>query len=77
MEPLPASKIRPARPFAKTAVDYDGPFFVRANKIRNAKIVKCYVSVFICMIVKAVHLELVAELSTDAFLAALRRFTSR
>ncbi|CAK1589278.1 unnamed protein product [Parnassius mnemosyne] len=77
MGPLPASRIRPARPFLKTAVDYAGPFFVRANKVRNAKIVKCYVSVFVCMSVKAVHLELVSELSTDAFLAALRRFTAR
>ncbi|CAK1577946.1 unnamed protein product [Parnassius mnemosyne] len=32
MGPLPASRIRPARPFLKTAVDYAGPFFVRANK---------------------------------------------
>lgn len=77
MGQLPASRLRPARPFIKTAVDYAGPFYVRANKVRNAKIIKCYVAVFVCMSVKAIHLELVSELSTDAFLAALRRFTSR
>ncbi|XP_062526540.1 uncharacterized protein LOC134199505 [Bombyx mori] len=77
MGPLPAVRVRPARPFLKTAVDFVGPFYVRANKVRNAKIIKCYVSVFVCMSVKAIHLELVSELSTEAFIAALRRFTSR
>nr|XP_037877020.1 uncharacterized protein LOC119630728 [Bombyx mori] len=77
MGPLPAVRVRPARPFLKTAVDFAGPFYVRANKVRNAKIIKCYVSVFVCMSVKAIHLDLVSELSTEAFIAALRRFTSR
>lgn len=77
MGPLPAVRLRPERPFLKTAVDFAGPFFVRANKVRNAKVVKCYVSVFVCMCVKAIHLEIVSELSTDGFLATLRRFTSR
>ncbi|XP_069363429.1 uncharacterized protein [Maniola hyperantus] len=77
MGTLPASRVRPERPFLKTSVDYAGPFYVRANKVRNAKIIKCYVAVFVCMSVKAVHLEIVSELTTDAFLAALRRMTSR
>ncbi|CAK1597420.1 unnamed protein product [Parnassius mnemosyne] len=77
MGPLPASRLRPERPFLKTAVDFAGPFYVRANKVRNAKIVKCYVCVFLCMCVKAIHLEIVSELTTEGFLAALRRFTSR
>lgn len=77
MGTLPAARLRPNRPFLKTSVDFAGPFYVRANKVRNAKVVKCYVSVFVCMSVKAIHLEIVSELSTEAFLAALRRFTSR
>ncbi|KAL0821872.1 hypothetical protein ABMA28_005274 [Loxostege sticticalis] len=77
MGSLPAVRLRPARPFIKTSVDFAGPFYVRANKVRNAKIVKCYVAVFVCMSVKAIHLEIVSELSTEAFLATLRRFVSR
>lgn len=33
--------------------------------------------VFVCMSIKAVHLEVVSDLSSDGFLAALRRFAAR
>ncbi|XP_035209891.1 uncharacterized protein LOC118184340 [Stegodyphus dumicola] len=37
----------------------------------------CYVSIFVCFSTKAVHLELVSDLSTSTFLAALKRFITR
>lgn len=39
--------------------------------------VKSYICVFICFVTKDVHLELVGNLSTNAFLGVLRRFKSR
>ncbi|XP_067214125.1 uncharacterized protein [Linepithema humile] len=50
---------------------------LREGKRRNARNHKAYVSVFICFAVRAVHLELVSDLTSDAFIAALKRFISR
>lgn len=45
--------------------------------MRKARQYKVYVAVFVCFVVKAVHLEYVSDLFTDAFLAALNRFVAR
>lgn len=34
-------------------------------------------TVFVCFVIKAVHLEVVSDLSTDDFIAALNRFEAR
>lgn len=73
---LPSSRVVPSPPFAITGVDYAGPFQVKQGTHRP-KIVKAYVAVYVCMATKAVHLEVVSDLSTDAFLASLKRFISR
>lgn len=77
MGDLPASRVQPARPFIKTGVDFAGPTFIRSSLLRKAPIIKAYIAVFICMATKAIHLELVGDLSTNSFLAALRRFVGR
>lgn len=40
-------------------------------------IVKAYICVFVSLTVKAVHLELVSDLTADAFTAYLRQFIYR
>lgn len=77
MGDLPASRVCPSRPFSKVGVDYAGPFLIKEGKRRNASSVKCYLSIFVCMVVKAVHIEVVSDLSTATFLAAFQRFVSR
>lgn len=73
---LPSQRITPSKPFTVTGVDYAGPVYIKAVHKRAAP-TKAYISVFVCFSTKAVHLELVGDLSTPAFLAALRRFISR
>lgn len=74
---LPASRLAPTRAFLVCGVDYAGPFAIKDRRTRGAKLMKAYVCLFVCFSKKAIHLELVGDLSTEAFLAALRRFTSR
>jgi len=60
---LPASRTTPAPPFDRTGVDF--------------VLIKTYAAVFVCMCTKAIHLELCTSLSTEDFLATLRRFVAR
>ncbi|XP_038120029.1 uncharacterized protein LOC119770026 [Culex quinquefasciatus] len=55
---------------------YCGPVYLKPVH-RRAAAQKAYIAVFVCFSTKAVHLELVGDLTTAAFLAALRRFVSR
>lgn len=77
MADLPADRVQPCRPFARVGIDYAGPLQMRELRLRKSRIFKIYIAVFVRMSVKAVHLEVVTELSTDAFLAAFDRFVAR
>ncbi|XP_014370711.2 uncharacterized protein LOC106720507 [Papilio machaon] len=74
---LPKERLTADFPFIRTGVDYAGPVSVLNRKGRGAKLVKSYICLFICFITRAIHLELVSDLSTDAYLLALKRFISR
>ncbi|XP_052892561.1 uncharacterized protein LOC128300513 [Anopheles moucheti] len=76
MAQLPAERVMKARPFSISGVDYCGPVFIKGSH-RKAAPIKAFIAVFVCFVTKAVHLELVSNLSTEAFLAALRRFVAR
>ncbi|XP_058817006.1 uncharacterized protein LOC131680301 [Topomyia yanbarensis] len=73
---FPAQRVIPSRPFSITGVDYAGPLYLRPIHKRAAP-AKTYLCLFVCFSTKAVHLELVSDLSTQAFLCALRRFIAR
>lgn len=74
---LPADRITPGLVFDRVGVDYAGPILIKYGHVRKPVLVKAYVCVFVSLSVKAVHLEVVSDLSTDAFIAALRRFVAR
>ncbi|XP_052565845.1 uncharacterized protein LOC128093365 [Culex pipiens pallens] len=75
MGDLPSCRVTASQPFARTGMDYAGPFYVKVGRMRSK--VKVYVCLFVCMAIKAVHLELVGSLTTEGFLAALQRFVNR
>ena len=77
MGDLPSYRVNPARPFLKCGVDYCGPFSIKPLQPRSKVTLKAYVSVFVCFTTRVIHLELVSNLSTAAFIAAFRRFMAR
>ncbi|XP_036347617.1 uncharacterized protein LOC118756995 [Rhagoletis pomonella] len=77
MSDLPSSRLTSSRCFLHSAVDFAGPYFIKFSRGRGAKSCKAYICSFICMSTGAMHLELVGDLSSPAFVAALSRFVNR
>ena len=71
--PLIKERIQSAQPFEYTGVDFTGAMYVRDRGHEN----KVYVCLFTCAVSRAVHLEIVTDLSVETFLQAFRRFSSR
>lgn len=74
---LPRERIEASFPFMTCGVDYAGPMLVLNRKGRGARLIKCYICLFVCFTTKAIHLELVGSLSTQDYLLAFKRFISR
>ncbi len=74
---LPQVRTTPAAVFASTGVDFAGPFQLKLGHTRKPVIIKAYVCIFVCMVTRAVHLELCSGLVTQEFLAIFRKFCNR
>ena len=74
---LPSDRLNQGTIFNCVGVDYAGPIWTKSGHLRKPTINKTYVAVFVCLSVKAIHLEAVTELTTAAFIATLRRFIAR
>lgn len=77
MGDLPYARTTPARPFLHSGIDFAGPLHVLMSKGRGAKQYKAYIAIFVCMATKAIHLELVGDLTSQSFVGAFRRFVAR
>ncbi|GFW27075.1 integrase catalytic domain-containing protein [Trichonephila clavipes] len=70
---LPRDRITQSPPFQVVGIDFTGTILVKDNQGTR----KSYVSLFTCAVTRAVHLELVSDMSTKCFLLALWRFLAR
>ncbi|KAL0101900.1 hypothetical protein PUN28_018452 [Cardiocondyla obscurior] len=77
MGQLSCARVIMARPFTNSGLDYAGPFSLKTWKGRAARTYKSYIAIFVCMATSAVHIELVTDYSSSAFIAAFKRFTGR
>ena len=77
MGDLPASRCEYEYPFMNCGIDYAGLIIIKEGRGRGKRKLKSYICVFICFATKAMHLELVSDLTADSFLNALKRFIAR
>lgn len=71
------ARVTVTHPFVNNGTDYVGPFFIKSSNTGWKTTTNCYVELFICMATKAVELELVSNLASEAFIAALKHFIDR
>ncbi|CAK5009785.1 unnamed protein product [Meloidogyne enterolobii] len=71
MAPLPKERVNKSNPFQFCGIDYFGPYNIRKA---NKEIGKIYVVIFVCESTRAIHLEMVNDLTANNCIMALRRF---
>ena len=69
LPPLPAERVQWQRPFATVGVDHTGHFYARDAQGQH---IKLYICLFVCATTRAVHLEVVDNLSMKSFILCLR-----
>lgn len=70
MADLPKERVEPSPPFTYCGIDCFGPFTVKEGR----KEVKRYGLLITCLAMRAVHIEVLDDMTTDAFLNGLRCF---
>ncbi|GFY72104.1 integrase catalytic domain-containing protein [Trichonephila inaurata madagascariensis] len=71
--PLPSDRINQTPAFSVCGLDFAGPLYVN----NFGELQKSYIVLFTCEITRALHLELVSDMTTNSFLLAFRRFLAR
>lgn len=71
--PLPKFRVKEDPAFTYTGVDFAGPVFVRSGASSS----KVWICVFTCLVTRAIHLDIVPDLSTETFVRCLKRFAAR
>lgn len=69
--PLPSFRITESPPFSVTGLDFFGPLFTKGSDS------KFYGLIFSCAVTRAIHIEIVPNLTTESFMLGFRRFIAR
>ena len=71
--PLPAERVQWVAPFNHVGVNHTGSFTTKDTQSRKTK---AYICLFVCATTRAVHLEVVHNLTTTFFIMRLRRLAA-
>lgn len=84
MADLAINRITQHRAFLNSGIDFAGHIIRRHTKTFTSRTrgkfanltQKSYIAIFVCLAIKALHVDLVVDLSADSFLACFKRFVS-
>ena len=71
--PLPELRLAGNIPFQNIGTDFCGPLYFWLGRDTYGK---CYICIFSCAVTRALHLEVIEDMSANSFILALRRFMS-
>ena len=75
MADLPEDRLKPSPPFTFVGVDTFGPWPVAYRRTRGTHTnQKRWALLFTCLVSRAIHIEVIEELSSASFINAMRRF---
>ena len=66
-------RVQECAPFSYVGLDYAGPLYVKNKEVG----VKVWIALFTCGVSRALHLELVLDMTTEAFLRSFKCFAAR
>ena len=71
--PLPKFRVQEKPGFTFVGVDFAGPVCVKSHEEAE----KVWIALYTCCVVRAIHLDVVVDLSTHSSIRSLKRFTAR
>ena len=71
--PLPSERVQWVPPFSHVGVDHTGSYVIKDPQGRKEK---AYICLFVCATTRAVHIEVVEDLTTSSFIMCLRRLAA-
>ena len=75
--PLPSLRVDKAYAFSYTGVDFAGPLHVKSSGSTASEGEKVCICLYTCCVVRAIHLEIVQDMTAQAFLRCFKQFTAR
>ncbi|XP_065203854.1 uncharacterized protein LOC135833945 [Planococcus citri] len=71
--PLPKSRLNPTKPFENSGVDILGPLYVKFAPGEC----KRWILIFTCLVTRAIHMEILHDLTSEDILSAFKLFFAR
>ena len=75
--PLPQFRVEESPVFTNTGIDFVGPLFVKRGTKEKGDMEKVYIALYTCGSSRAVHLDVVPDLTAETFIRSFKRFICR